>query len=75
MWTFTRENYTTTLYNTSDVNIYYDRIYVGGAAFLQSILELCGVGEERAGYYMCSAESSAGIDSDSFELIVQPLGE
>lgn len=70
--TWTRNNYT--IYNYTDVTIYTDVIEVGGAEFLHSVLELCSVSEDDAGYYTCSANGSAGSDYESFRLIVQPLG-
>ena len=73
-WTFNN----TLLYNSTSDNytltIYHSQFEVNGAVFLQSILEICGVVEEQAGNYSCSAESSAGNDTESFLLVVQPLG-
>ena len=57
--------------STDYVNIYSQEVEQGGAVFLQSILELCGVTEEYSGNYSCYAVSSAGNDSASFQLIVQ----
>ena len=73
-WTFND----TALSNSSSadysLSIYHSQFEVGGAVFLQSILEICGLVEEQSGYYSCSAESSAGNDTETFRLIVQPLG-
>ncbi|CAI8042984.1 Hemicentin-1 [Geodia barretti] len=72
-WTFNG----TALSNSSSadysLSIYHSQFQVGGAVFLQSILEICGLVEEQSGYYSCSAESSAGNDTETFRLIVQPL--
>ena len=73
--TITWSYYNYTLSNYTNVTIYFNEIDVGGAIFLQSILELCGVEEDYSGYYSCSVETPAGYDAEFFQLIVQPAGE
>ena len=59
-----------TLGSDSRVNIYVEEITENGMTFVQSVLEICSSEEMDSGEYTCSAESTLGNDSASFDLVV-----
>ena len=73
-WTFNNSALFNSTSSDYSISIYHSEVEVGGAVFLQSVLEICGLEERQAGYYSCSSASSAGNDSEIFQLIVQAQG-
>ncbi len=73
-WSFENSTLSNSSTDSYIITIQQTVFEVGGVEFLQSILEICGVEVGLAGYYACSAENSAGNDTESFTLEVQPQG-
>ena len=64
----------TNLYNDSRVTVYTTAINEGGAVFIHSILEICGVMLEDSDCYTCEAGNAFGIDCSNFTVEVVDTG-
>lgn len=52
--------------NTSTLRVFNEVLVVGGAEFVMSNLEICGISLEDAGNYSCSASLSNGPTATSY---------
>ena len=64
----------TVLYNDSRINVYNTQFVDSGYVFVQSILEICGVTPEDAGFYTCVASNDFGSDYANFLVDVNDEG-
>ena len=65
---------TTELSNGSRTTIYEELVTENGVNFVQSILEICSVGEADDGQYSCTVSNALGNASVNFELSVTAVG-
>ena len=73
----TWSNYGSDLYPSDSIRIYQEVLVEGGIEFVVSMLEICGISEEEAGLYTCSATLSTGLTatSSAFWINVTALSE
>ena len=64
----------TELSNGSRTTIYEELVTENGVRFVQSILEICSVGEADDGQYSCTVGNALGNASVNFELSVTGAG-
>ena len=64
----------TELSNGSRTTIYEELVMENGVTFVQSILEICSVGEADGGQYSCTVGNTLGNASVNFELSVSGAG-
>ena len=64
-----------TLSNDSRITITEEVVVVGGASFVQSILEVCSLEEGDSGSYACVADNSLGSSNATFQINVVAMGE
>ena len=63
------------LENGSRYTIYEKVVSKIGVDFVMSVLEICNTEEDDSGLYSCTAHSTAGNDSFSFQLLVYHEGK
>ena len=62
------------LSNNSRVSIYSTEVEVGDILFVQSTLEICSMEQSDKGMYSCVATNVEGIETHSFQLVVEFTG-
>ena len=62
-----------TLSNDSRITITEEMVVVGGASFVQSILEVCSLEEGDSGSYACVADNSLGSSNATFEIVINEI--
>ena len=62
------------LTNNSRFTIYNELVTENGVTFIESILEICSIGEADAGEYTCGVANQAGLDSVTVQITVTESG-
>ena len=62
------------LTNSSRFTIYNELVTENGVTFIESILEICSIGEADAGEYTCAVANQAGSDAVTVQITVTESG-
>ena len=62
------------LTNDSRFTIYNELVTENGVTFIESILEICSIGEADAGEYTCAVANQAGADTVTVQVTVTGSG-
>lgn len=62
------------LTNNSRLTIYNELVTENGVTFIESILEICSIGEADAGEYTCGVANQAGSDTVTVQITVTESG-
>lgn len=62
------------LTNNSRFTIYNELVTENGVTFIESILEICSIGEADAGEYTCAVANQAGADTVTVQVTVTESG-